>query len=223
MIDKKEGDVGTDIIRFHRLITRSLEITIQNVKRFLEIESIKESDREGFLKYIQSFSTVLDAHHLLENEKIFPYFRDKLPDAPYDRLITQHKLVKESVSHINGGINNLKSNVCELESLNLLKTDLRMIDKIWHPHIRIEEEHIYERVGSLKLSFEETNRLRKEYYDFFQEHAQPAYLVIPFVLYNLSPEDRAILAQGIPEIVTNQLVPIDWKDKWVSMQSFLLK
>ena len=223
MINENHGDIGTDIIRFHRLITRSLEITIQNVNRFLEIDAIKESVREGFLKYIQSFSTVLDAHHKLENDKIFPYFMDKLPDAPYDRLITQHKIVKESISHTNVGINNLKANGDELELLNLLKTDLRMIDKIWHPHIRIEEEHIYERVGSLKLSFEETNRLRKEYSEFFQENAQPTYLIMPFVLYNLTPEDRAILTQQLPEMVTKQLIPIDWKDKWASMQPFLLK
>jgi hypothetical protein len=66
-------------------------------------------------------------------------------------------------------------------------------------------------------------RLQKEDKKFFQEHTGPAYLVMPFVLYNLSPEDRAITSQGFPEMVTKQLVPIDWKDKWVSMQPFLLK
>jgi hypothetical protein len=66
-------------------------------------------------------------------------------------------------------------------------------------------------------------RIQKEYGEFFQEHTGPAYLVFPFALYNLSPEDRAILAQGFPEMVTKQLVPIDWKDKWTSMQPFLLK
>ena len=81
-MNKNQGDLGTDIIRFHRIITRSLEISMQNVNRFLEIGALKEEKREGFIKYIQSFSTVLDAHHVLENEKIFPYFKDKLPDAP---------------------------------------------------------------------------------------------------------------------------------------------
>jgi hemerythrin-like domain-containing protein len=221
MINENQGDVGTDIIRFHRIITRSLEIAIQNVNKYLELGSIEE--REGFLKYIQTFSTVMDAHHLLENERIFPYFKDKLPDAPYDRLMTQHEWVKTSLSQINGGINNLKSNVDELESLNSLKTGLRQIEKIWHPHIRIEEEQIYGKVESLNISLEETNRLREEYSQFFEEHAEPASLVMPFVLYNLSPEDRAIMTQGFPEIVTKQLVPVDWKDEWISMQPFLLK
>ncbi len=215
-------DVGTDIIRFHRIITRSLKIVIQNVNRFLEIEAIEKQKREGFLKYIQTFSTVMDAHHILENERIFPYYRDKLPDAPYDRLMTQHKWIKTSLSEINNGIKNLKSNSDELESLNLLKTSLKQIDKIWHPHMRIEEEQIYERVGSLNPGPEENNTLKEEFSQFFGEHAEPAYLTVPFMLYNLSPEDRAIIAQGFPEVVTKKLVPIDWKDKWKPMQPFLL-
>mgnify|MGYP000892622284 FL=1 len=213
---ENQRDVGTDIIRFHRLITRSLEIVIQNVNKFLERGAIEELNREGFLKYAQSFSIVLEAHHVLENEKIFPYFMDKLPDAPYDRLLTQHEWIKTSLSQINSGINNLKSNVHELESLNLLKTSLGQIDKIWHPHIQIEENQIYGRVESLNLSLKENNRLKEEY-------AQPANLVMPFVLYNLSPDDRAVLASALPEKVTKQLIPIDWKDEWASMQPFLIK
>lgn len=223
MTDKNQGNVGTDIIRFHRIITRSLEIVIENVNKYLGIGAIEEQKREGFLKYTQTFSTVMDAHHVLENEKIFPYFMDKLPDAPYDRLMTQHEWVKTALSQINEGINNLKSNVDELESLNTLKTGLRQIEKIWHPHIRIEEEQIYGQVGSLNLSLEENNRLKIEFSEFFEEHAGPAYLVVPFILYNLSPEDRAILVQGFPERVTKQFVHGDWKDEWASMQPFLLK
>lgn len=218
-----ENHVGTDIIRFHRIITRSLEIVIQNVNRFLEIGAIEKEKREGFLKYIQTFSTVMDAHHVLENERIFPYFRDKLPDAPYERLMTQHEWVKTALSQINGRIINLKSNVDELESLNSLKTGLRQIEKIWPPHIRIEEERIYGHVGSLNMSLEETNRLRTEYTQFFEEHAQPASLVMPFILYNLSRDDRSVLTQQLPETVTKKLVETDWKDEWTSMKPFLLK
>ena len=223
MTDENQEDVGKDVIRFHRIITRSLEVSVKKVNLYLERRAMDESQREGFINYIQIFSTVLNAHHLLENEKIFPYFKDKLPDAPYDLLIEQHKEVEESLSHIKGGINSLKSNEDELKLLNKLKNDLWKIDKIWHPHIRIEEKHIYRRVESLNLSPEETNGLRGEYSQFLGEHATPPFLVVPFVLYNLSPEDRTIMAHGFPEMVTKKLVPIDWKDEWASMQPFLLK
>jgi hypothetical protein len=45
---------------------------------------------------------------------------------------------------------------------------------------------------------------------------------MPFVLYNLPAEERAILAQKMPPIVTQQLLPVDWKEKWAPMQPFLL-
>ncbi len=217
------GDVGQDIIRFHRIITRSLEVAILNIDKYIEEETLSISEGEGFLKYMQSFSSVLNAHHILENEKIFPYFKDKLPDAPYERLMAQHKEVEKSLSEINNGINSLNSKANDLESLKLLKSGLKKIDKLWHPHIRIEEKQIYGKVKNLNISFKETERLRAEYAQFFEEHTNPPYLVIPFVLYNLSPEDREALAQGLPKIVTKQLVPVDWKDKWISMQPFLLK
>lgn len=222
MENKNQGDVGKDIIRFHRIITRSLETIIQNVDKFIETGAIENEKREGFLKYIQTFQTVMDVHHALENEKIFPYFKEKLPDAPYDRLMTQHEWVKTALTQIIGGINELKSNVDELESLNSIKTGLKQIDKIWHPHIKIEEDQIYGRVGSLNLGLEENNKLRLEFSQFFEEHAEPAYLVIPFLLYNLSPKDRAIQAQYLPEIITKQLISVDWKDEWAPMKPFLI-
>jgi hypothetical protein len=88
--------------------------------------------------------------------------------------------------------------------------------------MKIEEDHIYERVGSLNLGLEENNRLKLEFYEFFEEHAEPLSLVLPFVLYNLSPEDRSIEAQLIPE-KRKRLVETNWKDEWASMQPFLLK
>jgi hypothetical protein len=40
-----------------------------------------------------TFASVLDAHHLLEDELPFPYMLSKLCDAPYDLLMTQHREV----------------------------------------------------------------------------------------------------------------------------------
>ncbi|MGO9387487.1 MAG: hypothetical protein ACLPWD_05485 [Methanobacterium sp.] len=66
-------------------------------------------------------------------------------------------------------------------------------------------------------------RLIIEVSEYFQEHTSPPYLIAPFALYNLSPEDRKLQAKGLPEIVTKKLIPIDWKDKWTPMKPFLLK
>jgi hypothetical protein len=45
---------------------------------------------------------------------------------------------------------------------------------------------------------------------------------VPFILYNLSAEDRAIMAQQMPPAVSQELVPIVWKEQWAPMVPFLL-
>jgi len=58
--------------------------------------------------------------------------------------------------------------------------------------------------------------------EFSMKHMAPDYLVMPFILYNLSKQDREALAGMLPPIITQKLVPIDWKPKWESMKRYLL-
>jgi hemerythrin-like domain-containing protein len=223
MSNENQPNIGEDYIRFHKVMSRGLVVSIQNINEFLHIETLEKLNREGFLKYVQSFSSVLHGHHIVEDEKIFPYFKDELPEVPYERLMSEHEIFKDGLQEINTGLGQLMSENNELNSLKLLKSGFDKIDQIWHPHIQIENTQLYGQIGSLNIDLEEMIRIQKEAGEFFQEHTDPAYLIVPFVLYNLSPEDRAIASQGFPEMVTKQLVPIDWKDKWESMQPFLLK
>jgi hemerythrin-like domain-containing protein len=218
-----EPNIGEDFIRFHKIGTRSLEVAIKNVNEFLRIGTLEKAKREGFLKYMESFSSFIDGHHKVENEKVFPYFMDKIPDVPYERLMAEHKEVEAALDEINSGLTSLRSENAEISSLKLIKSGLVKIDLIWLPHIQIEELQLYQKVGSLNIDLEEMIRIKQDFSEFFQEHTGPPYLLVPFALYNLSPEDRAVMASGFPEMVTKQLVPIDWKDEWASMQPFLLE
>jgi len=222
-MNKNQPNIGEDYIRFHKVMTRGLAVSLKNINEFLINRALEKLNREGFLKYVQSFSSVLHGHHQAEDEKIFPYFKDKLSEVPYERLVSEHLIFNDGLNEIKTGIDNLTSGNDELKSLKLLKSGLDKIDRIWHSHIQIENTQLYERIGSLNIDLEEMIRLKIEDKKFFQKHTGPAYLVMPFVLYNLSPEDRAILSQGSQEMVTKQLLSADWKDKWTPMQPYLLK
>ena len=50
----------------------------------------------------------------------------------------------------------------------------------------------------------------------------PDSLAVPFLLYNLPPEERAMFARPMPFIVTRLLVPFVWKKRWALMRPFLL-
>ena len=41
-----------------------------------------------------------------------------------------------------------------------------------------------------------------------QQHSRPQEQVLPFVLYNLDPEDRAHIIQTLPTTVAQELIPI---------------
>jgi hypothetical protein len=45
---------------------------------------------------------------------------------------------------------------------------------------------------------------------------------VPFLLYNAEAEDRAFYVNAMPPELTQQLVPIVWKDEWAAMKPFLL-
>jgi len=221
--DQSQVDIGENFIFQHKIYTRGLKVSLENVNKFLE-EGVESSNNDGFLKYLQSLSSLLEGHHLVENEKVFPYFIDKLPGVPYGRLMSEHKEIKGALERINTAIADIKSGKGEIKSLKNIKLSLDKIDGLWHAHIKIEESQLYTKIASLKLSPEEANMKMQEFSQFFQEHtAGPPYLNMPFVLYNLSPEDRAIFSRDFPETVLKQLVPIDWKDKWAPMKPYLLE
>ena len=110
-----------------------------------------------------------------------------------------------------------------MESLNLMKSGFKKLDKLWSDHIQIENTKLYGQIRSLNMDPGEMLKIDNEFKGFFQDHSGPGYLVIPFVLYNLNPDDRRIITQGFPDAVTSKLLFGDWKDKWISMQPFLLE
>lgn len=182
------------------------------------------SNSDGFLKYLQTLTSLLEGHHLVENNKVFPYFKDKLPEVPYERLMGEHEEIKSGLERINTAITNLESDEDEIIQLKDIKSGLDQIDELWHPHIQIEESQLYSKIVNLKLDKEETINEMNEFSQFFQEHTSgPPFLNMPFVVYNLSQEDRAIFTKGFPETVMKQMIPIDWKDEWAPMKPFLLK
>jgi hypothetical protein len=140
MLESQEANIAVSFRNIHSIITRGLSVSIENVPGVLQHGFQGEGKWDGLFNYIRALSSVLNSHHLTEDEITFPYFRDKIPEAP------EHGV----------------------------------------------------------------------------KHAVPPYLTVPFLLYNLSPEDRLVFSEGIPAEVLQNLVPIVWKAKWESMIPYLL-
>jgi hypothetical protein len=222
MSQPNQPNVAADLVRIHSVITRGLDVSIDRSQAFAQAGFPDASTKVGFVNYVQSLASLLHAHHLMEDEQAFPYLRDLLPEMPFDLLTDQHRQMIPVLDEINSAVGGVATGSQPDQSLGDLNRALVRVNGMWGPHIQIEEEHFSIDKGAEMIDVNEHTRLAQLFAKFSLEHTGPDYLVIPFILYNLSPEERAIIAGAMPPMVTQELVPKAWKEKWAPMQPFLL-
>jgi hypothetical protein len=210
-------NAGTDLIRIHKVITRA--ITVSNW--FSRALGPEHAQRTGFQTYERALVISLNAHHLGEDEVAFPFIEKKAPHPAFEQLRADHRKIELLLNEINDWIEkgNAAWDTATLAGLNKTVTKL---EKLWYAHIAIEEEHIGPQAMEKILTSEENVRLGEEVGAHAQQNSQPAELVLPFMLYNMPADDRAVMEQGLPPVIVEQLIPNAWKATWAPMQPFLL-
>jgi hypothetical protein len=215
-------NVAEDLLSIHAIITRGLHVSIEKGRSFADGGYPDAAAREGFIAYAGSLISVLHSHHLTESDLVFPYFRNKLPDAPFDLLIAQHRELEPVLQKAKAATDEVTAEAHAGAAIVRLNNLLGSMAEFWHPHIRIEEDHFtVDRIAEL-IDAKEQETLAKAAAKHGQQHAGPGHLVVPFLLYNLPPDRRAVFARGMPPLVTRLLVPFVWRRKWASMRPFLL-
>ncbi len=217
MSEQMPPNVGEDILRIHRVLTRSLTVSIQ----FLQQAEQPDNLHHGFMLYLRALSALLHAHHLGEDEIGFPFWRTKSPFAPLNNLIRDHLRMMPLLEKIEIWLNSESG--WEAPHLRRLQGILEELNAIWLWHIQLEESVMGPEKADALLTPAENQQLARQLATHGQEHAQPDALVLPFILYNLPVEDRAMMAQIFPPLVTRQLVPVEWKPVWEPMKPFLLE
>jgi hypothetical protein len=214
--------IAEDLLCIHAIITRGLSVSIEKGRSFALGGYPDASSRQGFIDYAGSLVSVLHAHHLTESDLFFPYFRDKLPDAPFDLLHSQHKELEPVLQQTKAATGETSAETQPGAALTRLNDRLAKIDEFWHPHIRIEEDHLsVDRIAAL-IDATEDERLARAAGEHGRQHAGPDHLIVPFLLYNLPPDRRAQFGRFMPPVVTRLLLPIVWRRKWAPMRPFLL-
>jgi hemerythrin-like domain-containing protein len=222
MSNMQGPNIAIDLKRIHRVITRGLEVSLENGRAYARDGYPDAPIKEGFVSYVQAFVSMTHGHHLTEDDLAFPYFQDKLPEMPFGALTDEHQEMVPILDEIQAAIEGVAQESEPGESLTAMNDALVRLADLWRPHIAKEEAGFDpDRVGAL-LSVDEQIKLAQQFAQHSAEHAGPDYLVVPFMLYNLSTEDRAAMSQAMPPIITQQLIPVVWKEKWAPMKPFLL-
>jgi hemerythrin-like domain-containing protein len=222
MADAIQKGIGWDLLRVHKVISRSLDVTITRAQEFAEAGFPDAITQAGFTDYVRCLVSLIHAHHTTEEELAFPYLRLKLPDEPYDTMLTEHSQMAWLVYDIRSMVGDPGGAAIDPGKLKNLESVISDVRQIWRQHIPKEEKSFSPEHLDEVMSADEQVNLSKLFGEHSARHAVPDYLVVAFFLMNLEGEDREAMAQNLPALVVEQLVPVVWKDKWGPMRPFLL-
>ncbi len=69
--------VGWDLVRIHKVLSRSQDMIISKCQEFSQAGFPDPVTQAGFTDYVRCFASLMHAHHTAEEELAFPYFRGK--------------------------------------------------------------------------------------------------------------------------------------------------
>ena len=215
------GSMAKTLRTVHKVITRGVEVTRSHSHSYAEQGLPDEALWSGFISYARTFVNLTHAHHDGEEVLIFPFAQERMPDTSFDLLIAQHREIAGLLDEMGAAVDEAEKNPATV-SLSRISHISAQIGGIWRTHIR-EEETIFgaERVDAVATP-EEQASLMQQAAQHGMAHAGPDYLAAPFLLHNLEPEDRAFMAAEMPPVISQELVPVVWKDRWAPMKPFLL-
>ena len=72
----EQPNFTSQMLRIHSIVTRGLAISSNNCKYFIENNNFDPLYLEGFLNYNRALMSFVHAHHLSEDELVFPFFKD---------------------------------------------------------------------------------------------------------------------------------------------------
>jgi hemerythrin-like domain-containing protein len=221
MSEPQESNIAVSFRNIHDIITRGVRVSIESVQGVIHHDFKAAGRREGLFNYIRALSSVLISHHLSEDDMAFPYFRDRMPDAPFDDLTEWHQEMERILNEIKLAVEKCEKNDQLETNLRNLENALIRLNGEWQPHIQVEKDEFVSKADAL-IPVEEQLRFVKQFAEYGQKLAHPPYLAVPFMLYNLPVEDRLVFSQWMPAEVIQNLVPVVWKEKWASMTPYLL-
>jgi hemerythrin-like domain-containing protein len=221
MTKKQESNIAASFFNIHNIITRGLRVSLESTRGILQGGFQGERNREGFINYVRSLTSAMNAHHLTEDDIAFPYFREKLPEAHFADWTYWHGKMAEDLDKINLAVEKCEKKGESETELRNIENVLARLNEGWPYHIQPETDEFINKADAL-VPVEEQLRLVRQFSEYVLENANPLYLTVPFMLYNLSVEDRQVFSQWIPAEDILNLVPVAWKEKWASMAPYLM-
>jgi hypothetical protein len=214
-------NLAQDLIRIHKVITRALNVDLTKGIEYLQIGFSSPQAQLGYTRYTHCLSSVLGSHHQGEDLIAFPAFRKVIPSAPYAQLLIDHHAIEVLLAVFPQAIRDLSSDA-QHNGLRGILSALQKILVVWEPHIQLEEEYFSKEAFNAVFDMHEQVQISEATSKYSQEHSGPPYWAVPFILFNLDPDDRATMAANFSPAIMDEFILKVWKDQWAPMKPLLL-
>ena len=222
LMDNKPN-IGILMVRVHNAVTRGLDVSIERSDYFIKNGYPDAAAQDAFITYARTLGIIINAHHLSEDNVVFPYLKAKLPEAPFEKLSADHKTMDPVLKEIQTAVNQMAVQPQGGDPLKNLNSAVKRLSELWRPHIAIELFHIYDPKKTDDLmSADEQLKLMAGASQYSLKEGDPG-LLIPFILYNLEAEERAYVEHTLPASFLKELIPVVWKNKWEPMKPFMIQ
>jgi hemerythrin-like domain-containing protein len=209
------------LVRIHLVITRGVDVARQHSRGRASGDAANEALAAGFADYVQALVSVLHGHHTGEEAIVFPALRDRFPGAPWALLTDEHRAIVPILAALEEQATLIRQDPSPATWTRVADLLDRLAD-LWAPHHEREEAEFTAELVASKVPLEEQAALVASTATHSQQHTGPEYLVVPFLLYNLDGDQRRAMGAFFPPVVTEQLVPVAWQEKWKPMKPFLV-
>jgi hemerythrin-like domain-containing protein len=214
-------DLAQTLIRIHRVITRGVQVARKQTHAVAGGSRLAPALAAGFADYLQALASVVHGHHTGEDEVAFPALRTRFDDVPWDLLSEEHRIVAPILADLESHAARIRQQP-SVNDWARPAAALDRLDDLWQPHHEREEAYFSVQAVARLVAADEQATLVTKMGAHAEQHSGPPYLVVPFVLYNLDGRDRELMGVLFPPVVTKELVPVVWQDKWSPMKPFLL-
>jgi iron-sulfur cluster repair protein YtfE (RIC family) len=133
-MEASKPNLAQDIVRIHKVISRSLEVGVNRGTEYLKERFQSEQELTGYANYVHCLAEVLGSHHTSEDQITFPELQRVLPWAPYDRFATDHHHVEELLATLRPAIGNLSGEAAGEGPKEIVEI-LEKISEVWFPHM----------------------------------------------------------------------------------------
>jgi len=153
--------------------------------------------------------TMLRAHHGYEDELLLPLLRAKGAEGPWQQVATEHERLAALCARLERSAGSERAEL------------LRKVYQLVVPHMAAEEAHLGVDRWREWLSEAEATAFGKEVAQHSREHLKPATKLLPLILFNLTPKERATFTARMPGFLVRGLVPYAFRPMWRPLRPFM--